>query len=190
MFLMYSIASWNIRGLNRTPKQKEVRQVIKDNHLNVCAVLESHVDIGKLERVCDKVCIKWKWLSNGSLCPKVSRIIIGWNDEIVDLMVLSFSSQVIHTQVILKSDGKALYCSFVYASNSYETRRELWDSLKVHKQFVHGRPWVIMGDFNAALYLEDTYYGSKDINISMREFSECVTDIEVEDVNSTGLHYT
>ncbi|GJV76486.1 zinc knuckle CX2CX4HX4C containing protein [Tanacetum coccineum] len=53
-FLMFSIASWNIRGLNRTPKQKGVRQVIFENNLQVCAILESHVDIGKLEQVCAK----------------------------------------------------------------------------------------------------------------------------------------
>ena len=58
MFPMYSIASWNIRGLNCTPKQSEVRQVINENSLNVCAILESHVDISKLERVCAKVCAK------------------------------------------------------------------------------------------------------------------------------------
>ncbi|GJY18408.1 RNA-directed DNA polymerase, eukaryota, reverse transcriptase zinc-binding domain protein [Tanacetum coccineum] len=158
IFMMkQSIASWNIRGMNRTPKQKEVCQVITDNYLNVCAVLEYHVDIGKLERICTKVCVKWKWVSNASVCQKGSRIILGWNDDIVDLIVLSFSSQ---------------------------------DCLNMHKHVVYGRPWVIMEDFNAALFTEYTYHGSKDINISMREFNECVTNIEVEDVNSTSLHYT
>nr|GEV89991.1 reverse transcriptase domain-containing protein [Tanacetum cinerariifolium] len=52
------------------------------------------------------------------------------------------------------------------------------------------KPWVLMGDFNATLNIEDTFFGSSDINISMREFRECVETIEVRDVNSTGLHYT
>ncbi|GKF00474.1 RNA-directed DNA polymerase, eukaryota, reverse transcriptase zinc-binding domain protein, partial [Tanacetum coccineum] len=47
-----------------------------------------------------------------------------------------------------------------------------------------------MGDFNSALFIEDTYYGSSKMNISMREFSECVENVEVADVNSTGLQYT
>ncbi|GKE65589.1 RNA-directed DNA polymerase, eukaryota, reverse transcriptase zinc-binding domain protein, partial [Tanacetum coccineum] len=134
---MYIIASWNIRGLNGTPKQTEVRQVINENCLNVCVILESHVDIGKLENVCARVCAKWKWASNGSYCTKGSRIILGWNDDIVDVNVLSCFSQVIHSKVILKSDQKALFCTFVYASNSYVTRRQLWQNLKFHKHFVH-----------------------------------------------------
>ena len=47
-----------------------------------------------------------------------------------------------------------------------------------------------MGDFNAALNIEDTFFGSSDINIAMREFRECVQNIEVVDVNSSGLHFT
>ena len=60
----------------------------------------------------------------------------------------------------------------------------------VHKHFVNSRPWVLMGEFNAALFIEDTFHGSKDINISMRKFNDCVTTIEVEDVNCTCLNYT
>lgn len=48
---------------------------------------------------------------------------------------------------------------------------------------------MIKGNFNSALNLEDTYFGSSEINISMPEFKECVTKIQVSDVNSTGLHF-
>lgn len=108
-------------------------------------------------------------------CTKGSLRILGWNDECVDVMVLSCTSQAIHTQVFLKTDQKVHFCKFVYASNSYATRRELWQTLDIHKQFVRGRPWVILGDFNSALFIDDTYLGSKDI--TMREFNECVNNI-------------
>ena len=57
---MFSIASWNIRGLNHSPKQKEVRQVVNENNLSVCAVLESHVDASVVYDTCRKVCRRWK----------------------------------------------------------------------------------------------------------------------------------
>ncbi|GJZ38522.1 putative reverse transcriptase domain, reverse transcriptase zinc-binding domain protein [Tanacetum coccineum] len=43
-----------------------------------------------------------------------------------------------------------------------------------------------MGDFNVALNMEDTYAGSSFLNSAMREFKECVSDIEVMDVTSSG----
>ncbi|GKA98105.1 hypothetical protein Tco_0825999 [Tanacetum coccineum] len=72
-----SLAAWNIRGLNRTPKQSEVPQVVNENQLSVCAILESHVDLSALSKVCSKVFCSWDWTSNASLCPFGCRIIVG-----------------------------------------------------------------------------------------------------------------
>nr|GEX46816.1 hypothetical protein [Tanacetum cinerariifolium] len=68
--LMFSISSWNIRSLNHTPKQSEVRTVVKENNLSVCAILESHVVILALTNVCSKVFQYQEWSSNDSLCTK------------------------------------------------------------------------------------------------------------------------
>ncbi|PWA75684.1 RNA-directed DNA polymerase, eukaryota, Reverse transcriptase zinc-binding domain protein [Artemisia annua] len=52
------------------------------------------------------------------------------------------------------------------------------------------RPWVLLGDFNAAINLEDHSCGSYTPDIAMREFKDCVNSMEVADDNSTGLHFT
>ncbi|GKB43048.1 RNA-directed DNA polymerase, eukaryota, reverse transcriptase zinc-binding domain protein [Tanacetum coccineum] len=80
--------SENIRGLNRAPKQFEVHQVVNENQLSICAILESHVDIATLSSNCSKVFRAWDWTSNGRLCDTGCRIIIGWNMDVVDLVVL------------------------------------------------------------------------------------------------------
>nr|GEY63836.1 hypothetical protein [Tanacetum cinerariifolium] len=63
-------------------------------------------------------------------------------------------------------------------------------NLMVHKHFVRDWPWCLLGDFNSALYLVDKAVGVSSIDISMREFNECVDDIVVLDVQSSGLHFT
>ncbi|XP_022032116.1 uncharacterized protein LOC110933190 [Helianthus annuus] len=82
------------------------------------------------------------------------------------------------------------FCSIVYAANYYVSRRELWQHLSMHKVLVGSNPWVIMGDFNSALNLEDNSFGTSAISISMREFQACIDDIEVFDINRTGFHFT
>ncbi|GKC10523.1 hypothetical protein Tco_1007305 [Tanacetum coccineum] len=62
----------------------------------MCAILESHVDIATLSRICSKVFRAWDWTSNSWLCDTGCRIIIGWNIDVVDLVVLSQSSQAMH----------------------------------------------------------------------------------------------
>nr|GEY62172.1 hypothetical protein [Tanacetum cinerariifolium] len=49
---------------------------------------------------------------------------------------------------------------------------------------------TLMGYFNVALNTEDTHAGSSSMNLAMCEFKDCVSNIEVLDVNSSGLHYT
>ncbi|XP_022042229.1 uncharacterized protein LOC110944891 [Helianthus annuus] len=164
--------------------------MVMDNHIQVCAITETHVEASKVYDVCKKVCRTWNWTDNGSCCTKGMRIIVGWDANLVDVMVLDQFNQVVHTQVVFKPDQKSVFCSFVYAENHYKNRRQLWDSLKVHQAFVHDKPWVVLGDFNTSLYLEDHFTSSLRIDIGMTEFKDCVNNIEVFDMNSSGMHYT
>ncbi|GJX12117.1 hypothetical protein Tco_0201976 [Tanacetum coccineum] len=136
----------------------------------VCAILESHVDISVLTKGC--------------------RIIIGWNGDVVDLLVISQSAQGMHAKVFHKATKQALFVSFIYAANSPIERRVLWMDLEIHKRVVNGSPWVLMGDFNVALNLEDYYSGFSIMTTEMIEFKDCVSKIVVMDINSSRIHYT
>ncbi|XP_021991415.1 uncharacterized protein LOC110888183 [Helianthus annuus] len=151
---------------------------------------ESHVAVNKLNKICEKIFRNWKWTSNGGMCHRGTRVILGWNADDIDLMVISQSDQVIHAQVLLKSVKKKIFCSFVYAENKYQDRRSLWADLCNFKGLTHDTPWVVMGDFNAALNMEDFTMGSSSHTIAMREFYDCVQEAELIDVKSHGLHYT
>ncbi|GKB64526.1 RNA-directed DNA polymerase, eukaryota, reverse transcriptase zinc-binding domain protein [Tanacetum coccineum] len=176
--------------MNQTPKQKEVRQVIYENNLCLCAILESHVANSNLQGMCSKIFKNWHWTSNGLSCVKGSRIILGWNPNIVKVVVISFDAQVMHTSIYFKDDKKELFCSFVYAHNRYLQRRDLWCNLITHKAYIRNRPWCILGDFNVSLSADEKSTGTSYIDTGMRDFQECVEDLELSDVNSTGLRFT
>ncbi|GJX80283.1 uncharacterized protein Tco_0328432 [Tanacetum coccineum] len=156
----------------------------------VDGVSNSHVASSRLDNLCSRVFWNWDWTSNGNLYTKGSRIILGWNLDEVDIMVIAQSDQVMHTQVRFKADQKILFCSFIYAHNRYTHKRDLWQNLMTHKSFIHGKLWCLLGDFNCALNLEDHASGTLVNDISMREFKECVEGIEVLDVSKSGLHFT
>ncbi|GJZ61398.1 hypothetical protein Tco_0617535 [Tanacetum coccineum] len=96
----------NKSGFEPDPKQSEVRQVLHENNLSVCAILESHVDIVALTNICSKVFRCWEWSSNASLCTKGCRIILGWNKDVVDIVVVAQSDQAMHTKIFHKADNK------------------------------------------------------------------------------------
>ncbi|GKB90330.1 RNA-directed DNA polymerase, eukaryota, reverse transcriptase zinc-binding domain protein, partial [Tanacetum coccineum] len=146
--------------------------------------------ISNLQRLCSKVFKQWQWTSNGLMCSKGSRIILGWNPDIVNVVVVSFDAQVMHVCVYFKADKKELFCSFVYAHNRYLQRRDLWNNLATHKNYIQNRPWCILGDFNVSLSADEKSTGPSYIDTGMRDFQDCVEAIEVSDVNSTGLRFT
>ncbi|GJR57774.1 zinc knuckle CX2CX4HX4C containing protein [Tanacetum coccineum] len=68
--------------------------------------------------------------------------------------------------------------------------RGMNQSLKQNEHYVRGRPWCLLGDFNAALNLKDKSVGSSNIDIAMRDFKDCVEEIEVTDVSHSVLKFT
>ncbi|GJT80538.1 hypothetical protein Tco_1054880 [Tanacetum coccineum] len=77
---MINVASWNIRGMNFSPKQSEVRHVIFENGLSVCAILESHVKDSKLVKLCSSVFKHWDWTSN-VVDVQCSGLQFTWNQK-------------------------------------------------------------------------------------------------------------
>nr|GEV64998.1 RNA-directed DNA polymerase, eukaryota, reverse transcriptase zinc-binding domain protein [Tanacetum cinerariifolium] len=76
------------------------------------------------------------------------------------------------------------------ASNDPRERRHLWTDLGFHKTVICGMLWVLLGDFNIALNMEDGLTSSSSINSAMCDFKDCVKHIEVMDINSSVLQYT
>nr|GEW88911.1 hypothetical protein [Tanacetum cinerariifolium] len=74
--------------------------------------------------------------------------------------------------------------------NNPMERHHVWANLGLHKNTVHGNPWIFRGDFNVALNMEDSFIGSSCMNSAMCDFKDYVKNIEVFDINSSGLHFT
>nr|GEW15223.1 hypothetical protein [Tanacetum cinerariifolium] len=70
------------------------------------------------------------------------------NDDFVDVMIMAQTNQIMHLNLV----GQA--------------------------RLMRNRPWVLLGDFNTALNLEDHSVGGYEPNAAMREFKECVQAIE------------
>lgn len=87
--------------------------MVVDSGLSICAILESHVEISKLQKVCMNVFKNWLWSSNNQYCSRGTRIIVGWDPNVVDLMIISQSDQVMHCQVRMIAENKYFFSSFV-----------------------------------------------------------------------------
>ncbi|GJS09808.1 RNA-directed DNA polymerase, eukaryota, reverse transcriptase zinc-binding domain protein [Tanacetum coccineum] len=163
---------------------------IGDSKVQICALLETHLKPKSIGKICDRVYGRWNWISNVRYSSNSCRIIVGWNGDNVDVMVVHCCSQTILCLVEIKSTSKKLYISFIYASNSNNDRRILWKELEGHKRVVNNSSWVLMGDFNVTLKPEEHSNGSSIMTGDMGEFRDAINSLEIEDLCSTGFHFT
>nr|GEX91090.1 RNA-directed DNA polymerase, eukaryota, reverse transcriptase zinc-binding domain protein [Tanacetum cinerariifolium] len=170
----------NTHPKNAIPDVKKFGNAIKLK--NPFDILEEQDDL-----LCDS---EWDWTSNANSSPTGCRIIVGWNVENVDLMVVSQSNQALHVKILHKAMAKMYFCSFIYAGNTHYECRHLWAELGLHKHVVRDAPWILRGDFSVALNMEDNFSGSSCMNLEMCKFKDCVFKIEMLDINSFGLHFT
>ncbi|KAJ9535280.1 hypothetical protein OSB04_un001622 [Centaurea solstitialis] len=184
------VAIWNIRGLNVASKRKEVRHLISVQRLDVCVVVETKVCRNKLPGVCSDLFGSWEWTSNNGVCRGRTRIIVGWNPNVVKIEAFEFFDQVIHCRLFHLDSGRSFHCSFVYAANDAVERRVLWDCIARHKVFVKGEAWVVMGDFNVSLDPSDSSRGTSYVTRAMNDFRECLNGADLFDLNQTGLKFT
>ncbi|KAJ9538795.1 hypothetical protein OSB04_031528 [Centaurea solstitialis] len=171
-------------------KQAEVRELIKEHGVSVCAVVESRVLDVNIGTVCSSVFPNWSWMSNVAYADTGARLIVAWDSRCLDLVLLEAHAQYLHCQVHLKSTQSLFYATFVYGANTAIERRQLWSGLRKAKVLLGSHPWTLLGDFNVMLFPHDGYGGSSRRSVDMEEFFLCLEDTEVMDIQYSGVQYT
>ncbi|KAJ9536437.1 hypothetical protein OSB04_un000395 [Centaurea solstitialis] len=181
---------WNIRGLNASDKQQEVRSFISNSCLHLCIVLESHVRREVLHTVCNNVFRRWPWFSNQANSDVGTRIILAWDLSVIDVVLIESHAQFLHCEVRFRDSDDCFFLSVVYGYNRSSDRRLLWSGLRKFKVLIGDKPWVVVGDFNCLLFPHDAYGGVSKRNGDMMDFAACVEDVEIFDVRFMGIHHT
>nr|GEV12647.1 RNA-directed DNA polymerase, eukaryota, reverse transcriptase zinc-binding domain protein [Tanacetum cinerariifolium] len=181
---------WNIRGLSTSDKQNEVRNFISNEELSVCVVLETHIKQKRLNMIGDSIFGRWDWCSNMQLCDNGCRIILCWNNEKVNMSIVHCAKQSVFCEIHTISGNHSMFCTFVYAANGGKERKELWNDMHIHKRIVGNNAWVILGYMNVTLNPNEHSSGSSTMSSDMNDFKDCINNIEVEDIVSSGLFFT
>lgn len=149
---------WNVRGLNRTPKQHLVKKFILQYHISFIALIETKIKDSILPAITKKIAKDWSWISNVGLAGK-ARVLILWDSNILEIQALTFSDQ--HITVTLKSLGGRINCvlSSVYGFNHAVAGKELWSDLSHISHSIGNIPWLISGDFNAMISSDEKLGG-------------------------------
>ncbi|XP_059635593.1 uncharacterized protein LOC132277762 [Cornus florida] len=118
----------------------------------------------------------------------MGRVWVLWNPLVLSLIVMSENSQVLNCAVWLNDLKVRCLVSLVYAANTHTERLPLWRNLKQHHEL--GVPWILMGDFNVTLGINEAFGGAPRWSQGMEDFKNCVFRNELEDLRYTGIFFT
>ncbi|XP_026400442.1 uncharacterized protein LOC113296351 [Papaver somniferum] len=96
-------------------------------------------------------------------------------------MEVNMSKQAITIEV------EGVHISFVHASYVQTTRRSLWHQLNLQDT---STPWMVMGDFNCILRLNDKKGGLEPRTSAIDEFSDWMDDNNLFEADSMGIKFT
>ncbi|XP_070017064.1 uncharacterized protein LOC142172435 [Nicotiana tabacum] len=159
---------WNVRGINKRYKQKEIKQYLIENHIKIAGLVEAKVKENNAQHVAGKIACTWSLLNNYG-DPSNGRIWIMWDSRLCSIKKLASQAQYIHCHIMGKHNGVDCLLTVVYGIN---------------------KPWLICGDFNAILYPQGRLYGVQVTMAEIKDFADCCHNLSLNELPWKGDYYT
>ena len=183
------MASWNLRGVNKPFKQRELRSFILKYKIPLIGLNETRVLEENHYNIAAGLMPGWRFITNYSYHYN-GRVWVLWDPSILDITTVCMTDQMIHVAVTVIQSQTKFSVSFIYAQNDYILRRALWNHLRLLSQSCSQQPWLVLGDFNVVRKDNERQGGAQDWHPYMDEFNECCCEASLEDLRYIGCHLT
>ncbi|XP_059306501.1 uncharacterized protein LOC132057943 [Lycium ferocissimum] len=166
------VAGTTTGGMNAPNKQKEVKFLCSQENIALVGFVETKIKENIIEQVASRLFSDWGLITN--LDQHLNeRVLITWRPDYFEVTLKSSTAQAVTCEVVHTALQTTFLLTVVYAFNTREERRSLWSYLEsVHRGVT--QPWVLMGDFNAVLNMDDRIGRSRVSMAEVYEFHDCV----------------
>ena len=137
---MDNIVAWNVRGLNRPKKQREVANFLLNHKGGLVGILENKIKPKGFANMYMNMFQGW-CISSNIKSHKGGRIIVVWIDSHFTVDIIIISPQLIHLREKNFTHKMEFFCTFVYAFNDATERKQLWNELRAIYETIQG-PWI------------------------------------------------
>ena len=190
--MSHDIFCWNIRGLNKYSHRSGLRKWFRENSPLFGGLLETHVKHPKMNKFVSQLFPGWSSEENYGFSP-IGKIWMVWHPSLL-VTILSKSVQMISAEVIWPTNPQSkFFISVIYASNDPTDRSNLWSEITslAASHDLNSKPWMVIGDFNQ---IRDPSEHSLPPTLNMdkriREFNQCLSNANLEDLNFRGATFT
>ena len=108
---------WNVRGMNKRYKQKEIRLLLQQNKTSLAGLIETRVKEANSNNILKAIAPGWKIIHNYKDAVN-GRIWIIWDDSWYEVKLLKSTAPMVHCQVNERSKGYQFRITVVYGYNT------------------------------------------------------------------------
>ncbi|XP_075078414.1 uncharacterized protein LOC142164326 [Nicotiana tabacum] len=157
------------KGTNKQYKQKELGTYIRENNTKLVGLVETRVKKDKADGIANRVVLWWKARFNYDHAVN-GRVWLLWDPSYYDVSIIDQSAQAIYCDVRGRMNQLNCVMTVIYRFNTIELRKPLW--VQLHNLTTEiTKPWLIWGDFNSVLTIEDRLYGNLVTSNEIQDFA-------------------
>lgn len=134
---------WNVRGAGGKLFPRTVSNLKQVYGFEVLCIVEPRISGKRAQNIIKSLNFEKSYIVEAQGFSGGMWLL--WNDSVVSMEVLSHTSQTI--TVLMNNKGGDWLLTFIYASPTPNTRKNLWKYLD-DLGSLSNLPWVLMGDFN------------------------------------------
>ena len=182
------MVSWNVRGINKVARNKEVSSYLHSFNVPIVALLETRVKMHNAKKVRNKIGGSWNYMDNYDRHEN-GRIWLLWDHREVNLKLIQIDEQFIHVEIYSLDQSLKFVALVIYAFNQLDRRKELWNKIEDIGRNLNG-PWIVIGDFNNVLNSQDIIGGNNVVETEVRDLKTMMSNMGLFEADMKGNHYT
>jgi exonuclease III len=186
---MMKTISWNIRGLNGRSKQRIIRECIKTEHPDILLLQETKCAGQEADNIFRSSWRDGEFIHLDSV-GAAGGLALMWNPQTVTLLY-PFSTR--HTltayfKSLVSSEEGAI--TNVYGPNSIHEKENFLQSLQHIQASICTQHWIVGGDFNMILTLEEKSGGLKRLEPDSGRFKALIEQLNLVDMETRNGIFT
>lgn len=111
-----------------------------------------------------------------------------WVPMFYEIIVQEKSAQVMHCSIVGRKIPMNILMRVVYGFNTIDQRKPLWQQFQ-SLAAQSSKSWIIWGDFNSVLTVQDRLYGNPVTSNEVQYFSDCMHTLNLNELLGGGNLY-
>jgi exonuclease III len=186
---MMKTISWNIRGLNGRSKQRILRDCIKTEHPDILLLQETKCAGQEAENILRSSWRDGEFLYLDSV-GAAGGLAILWNPQTVTLLHPFSTKYTLTTYFKSLASSKEGAITNVYGPQTIQDKESFLQSLRHVQTLICTPHWIVGGDFNIILTLEEKSGGLKRLDQDSGRFKTLIEQLNLVDMETRNGIFT